>query len=111
MGENHPFSIRIRNVRPHQSEALAMLLMLLASGMEPDDKSINMLKRGRNDFGESISTIRERLVRKSEHWLQSLQCSRKIFRDIFDNEELENDLCAFIYTEKNLRKITVNLIK
>lgn len=114
-GDFHPFFLRIDMFHfGSLNDTFAMLLMLLACGMEPDDESINVLRQGHRDHDEEdhepfIIKTRDVLVKASRKWLQNLQCSREMFRDIFDNEELENDLCSFIYNEKCLRKITLNL--
>ena len=83
----------------------------LSSLLEKNDfDSLNQIISSSPIYYEPfIIKTRDVLVKASRKWLQNLQCSREMFRDIFDNEELENDLCSFIYNEKSLRKITLNL--
>merc|ERR1719265_1009023 len=55
-GDVHPFFQRIQWA--HQEEfknVIAMLLMLLACGMEPDNQSISALRKGKNGAWEDIS--------------------------------------------------------
>ena len=69
-------------------ECVPQFCMLLSCGMDP---------------GDVIPC--QRIRKQVQQWLASLECAKQHFRRIFDDENLEKELCNFVQNEVNLRKI------
>jgi len=52
-----------------------------------------------------INRTRNKIQVQVRLWLTALDAAKRMLTDIFDNEELEQEICDFVFTENHLRQV------
>merc|ERR1719473_1794824 len=81
-----------KSIRYDETRLTIMLMILSVGGYPSDLHNINL-----------DSESRSRLCGQVQKWLEGLATAKTILQKIFDNKNLEKELCDFIFTEKYLR--------
>ena len=77
-----------------------MTAMLLSAGSDPGSFS-DPVSRGVVIKSKTYCLLQA----QAKRWIKELECAKKYFQAIFDNDVLENLLCSFIFVESYLAKV------
>jgi len=75
--------------------------MLLSAGANPTFGSTP----GFSAYLPRIEATRHKIRAQVKLWLAGLDAAKLMLNNIFDNEELEKEICTFIFTEDHLRRV------